>query len=411
MNNRGYLFCNYNLRDLLESKKQDLLRKIDNEQSEYLANVNVDNYLEYLYNEFEMQLPIIDEDNIVIDQHEGKVERYNPSYTYINYVDGVVMYILIPYQGDKNLFLAKPSQYTTSFPMANINEQFIVIEMGLSISEVETYNINEILKTRIDCIKNYLSYIDNDIKEFNKKIKEIAKERIIYKTNNYKKICKMNSTLKYKINRNLNAPLTYKVPNITKRIKLQRPDATSKQIIPEPEVAINIYNDIIEICSNMAKVMERSPKDFANMKEETIRSHFLVQLNGQYEGQATGETFNSNGKTDILIRNDNQNVFIAECKFWKGKKGYLSTIDQLLGYVTYRDTKTAIFMFVKNKNFTEVFQQMKKTVTEHPNFIKFINSYTPPQDSSAFRCEFKNQNDKEKHFYITIMAFCIPNVC
>ena len=112
-----------------------------------------------------------------------------------------------------------------------------------------------------------------------------------------------------------------------------------------------------------------------------------------------------------MIRNDNQNVFIAECKFWKGKKGYLSTIDQLLGYVTYRDTKTAIFMFVKNKNFTEVFQQMKETVTEHPNCIKFIDSYTPPKDSSAFRCEFKNQNDEEKHFYITFMAFCIPIVC
>ena len=53
-------------------------------------------------------------------------------------------------------------------------------------------------------------------------------------------------------------------------------------------------------------------------------------------------------------------------------------------------------------------QQMKEAVTEHPNFIKFINSYTPPKDSSAFRCEFKNQNDEEKHFYITIMAFCIP---
>ena len=158
----------------------------------------------------------------------------------------------------------------------------------------------------------------------------------------------------------------------------------------------------------MAVVMERSSKVFSNMDEETIRTHFLVQLNGHYQGQATGETFNSNGKTDILIRNDNQNVFIAECKFWKGKKGYLSTIDQLLGYVTYRDTKTAIFMFVKNKNFTEVFQQMKETVTEHSNFVKFIDSYTQPKGSSAFRCEFKNQNDAEKHFYITIMAFCIP---
>ncbi len=31
------------------------------------------------------------------------------------------------------------------------------------------------------------------------------------------------------------------------------------------------------------------------MTANTVRSHFLVQLNGHYEGQATGETFNSGG--------------------------------------------------------------------------------------------------------------------
>lgn len=196
------------------------------------------------------------------------------------------------------------------------------------------------------------------------------------------------------------------MPNVIQKIEIIKPLA--KQPSPEPIIEEKEYDNILQICSDMTMVMERSPKAFVNMGEEDLRTHFLVQLNGQYQGQATGETFNSNGKTDILIRNDNQNVFIAECKFWKGKKGYLSTIDQLLGYVTYRDTKTAVFMFVRNKNFTEVFQQMKEVVTEHSNFVRFIDSYVPPKGSSAFRCEFKNQNDKDKHFYITIMAFCTP---
>lgn len=410
MSHPGYLFSNYYLSAILETKKQDLFRKIDNDSSEYLANVNIDDYLEYLYSEFEMQTPTIDEDNIEIDQLEQKVERYNDFHTRIGYVDGIAMHVLIPYYGDKNLFLAKPSAYTTSFPQAGINTQFIVIEIGLSMSEVEDLPVQQIIQQQIDCIKAYLSFIENDLKIFNSQIKEIAKERINYRLENYKKICKMNSTLKYKINRNPEAPLTYKVPNIIKKVKFQKPKADLKTIMSEPEIEQKEYDNIIEVCSSMAKVMERSPRDFANMNEETIRSHFLVQLNGQYEGQATGETFNSNGKTDILIRSENQNVFIAECKFWKGKKGYLSTIDQLLGYVTYRDTKTAVFMFVKNKNFTEAFKQMQEVIKEHHNFVRFIESYTPPKGSSAFRCKFKNQNDEEKHFYITIMAFCIPQM-
>ena len=50
----------------------------------------------------------------------------------------------------------------------------------------------------------------------------------------------------------------------------------------------------------MTHVMERSPSAFATADEETLRQHFLVQLNGHFEGQATGETFNAAGKTDIL---------------------------------------------------------------------------------------------------------------
>jgi len=45
------------------------------------------------------------------------------------------------------------------------------------------------------------------------------------------------------------------------------------------------------------------------MDEESIRQHFLVQLNGQYEGQATGETFNFEGKTDILVRSEGKKHF------------------------------------------------------------------------------------------------------
>ena len=93
------------------------------------------------------------------------------------------------------------------------------------------------------------------------------------------------------------------------------------------------YDEILAIVRNMVKVMEQSPRAFEKMGEEDLRTHFLVQLNGQYEGRATGETFNYQGKTDILIREEAKNVFIAECKFWGGEKHFLETIDQLLSYL------------------------------------------------------------------------------
>lgn len=60
------------------------------------------------------------------------------------------------------------------------------------------------------------------------------------------------------------------------------------------------------------------------------------------------------GKTDILLRADSRNVFIAECKFGRGPAAMAEAVDQLLGYLSGRDTKAAILRFHRGRNFTDV---------------------------------------------------------
>ena len=120
-------------------------------------------------------------------------------------------------------------------------------------------------------------------------------------------------------------------------------------------------------------VIERSPGSFASLDEEAIRTHFLLQLNGHYEGLATGETFNSSGKTDILIRTDNRNVFIAECKFWRGPKSFTDAIGQLLGYLSWRDSKCALLIFNKTKDSSAVRQKMHEIMLAKAEYRKTIN--------------------------------------
>ncbi|MCF5211465.1 hypothetical protein [Pseudomonas syringae] len=62
------------------------------------------------------------------------------------------------------------------------------------------------------------------------------------------------------------------------------------------------YERVLKIMQDMALVVERSPAAFKSMDEEGLRQHFLVQLNAQFEGKASGETFNMSGKTVILLR-------------------------------------------------------------------------------------------------------------
>lgn len=155
--------------------------------------------------------------------------------------------------------------------------------------------------------------------------------------------------------------------------------------------------------------MERSPSTFVKLKETDIRNLLLVFLNDLYEGQASGETFNSKGRTDILIREKDNNIFIAECKFWKGPSKIDSTIRQLFKYVTWRDTKIAILFFIKNKNFSKVLMNIKETVPLNVNYLKkFQFQKKNLQDQTIFSYVFKHPKDIHKEIYLTILAFHIP---
>lgn len=183
----------------------------------------------------------------------------------------------------------------------------------------------------------------------------------------------MAETLGLPIKKRNNTPTTYSIP-LTKREKprVELPKATTSPARLEPILADEEYKYILSVLNYMATVMEKSPKDFETMGEELLRTHFLVHLNGQYQGQATGETFNHRGKTDILLNVKGKNVFIAECKFWGGEKMFLETIDQILSYLSWRDTKTAILVFNRNKNFSDVLNVIKGTVPKHSCFKKVL---------------------------------------
>ena len=192
-------------------------------------------------------------------------------------------------------------------------------------------------------------------------------------------------------------------PRRQPRIERSKPSAGVFK--PEPSLPEEEYEFILSILKNMVQVMERSPHAFGKMGEEDLRWHFLVQLNAQYEGQATGETFNFQGKTDILLRSEDRNVFIAECGFWKGEKNFLEKIDQLLSYLSWRDTKTALILFNRNANFTDVLSKITSAVSKHACFKRDRGRL----DETTFRYIFHQPADSNPELTLMVMAFDVPD--
>jgi hypothetical protein len=195
------------------------------------------------------------------------------------------------------------------------------------------------------------------------------------------------------------------IPLVKKR-SVKPLQTSGKPFTAEPALLEANYNQILESLQKMSEQIERSPKTYAELSENDIRNILLVSLNDSYSGNATGETFSKRGKSDIYITENGKCIFIAECKIWKGPASLTGAIDQILDYTTWRNTKTAILLFNKNKRISEVLEKIIPTVETHAYHKR--TATMGPQES-IFRFTLKNKDDPGRKLQLAILVFDIPS--
>lgn len=366
-----YFFSEYNVFEFIENRKSLVSSQIRSLEQDYLLNVNEEELVAALVDQFRLDVPTIIDDAIHIADHsETQVDVSRDPYRGITdrsrpfYVSGTTLTIAIPFEGNPQLFRVRPNLYSNSYPGGTIvdNEiHFVYTTAGEDSTEIETN-----YKRTVAEIKQYLDILRGFIEnQFNNQLQASIREQVSQRKKKIIAGSEMVASLGLPIKRRDGAPTTYAIPLSRRKPKIELPRATSTAFPPEPILDLDEYEHILSIMKNMVSVMEQSPSAFEQMNEEHLRTQFLVQLNAQYEGKATAETFNYQGKTDILLRSQGKNVFIVECKFWKGAKSLTDAIDQLLSYLSWRDTKTAILLFNRNANLTKVLQQIVPIAKTH----------------------------------------------
>jgi hypothetical protein len=167
-----------------------------------------------------------------------------------------------------------------------------------------------------------------------------------------------------------------------------------------------MYSEILQLFHDFGKQMERLPATYRGRDEQTLRDLFLLMLKQHFgiEGSATGETFNASGKTDILLRYENRNLFVAEFKFWQGAKSHFDTIDQLLSYLTWRDSKAAIVYFVRGKEMVAPMRAVEESTPRHPAFL----SLAARKEDSWFSYELHLPGDVEQTVKVAVLCFHLP---
>jgi hypothetical protein len=254
-------------------------------------------------------------------------------------------------------------------------------------------------------IKEVLERVNNDIRAVNVEMFNEFKRQLIQRINNLDRHSALLGALPFPLEHRHDAP-EVAVPLVRREMRVATKQESSPGKPPDYFLEQKEYENILAVLADMSRVLEFNPSVFHKLDEESLRWLLLVPLNGHYKGQATGETFNAAGKTDIIIKHDSKNIFIAECKKWTGGAALTAAIDQLLGYVTIHDTKTALILFVPNKDFSAVRDQIVGLVEKHGAYAEHDAAYNP---GNAFRFVLKKPDDSKITLQMTVMLFHVPN--
>ena len=405
---KGLLFCTYDLSQTLRNAMQKMREEVEGLDPNRLLNTAPDDLKRYLAEKYRIEPLRLLRENWYADHSDMPVDVRHDSMRWIDdrsrpaMVPGERTEVRVPFEGEAELFYAQANTWSTNPPRAIIERNELVLRYDTP-SDAPS-DVRPLIDQALNAIEQYLGWQSGMLAEHNNALPAAAEESIRQRRERLLAQSQRAASLGIPIKRRSDAPQTYAIPSVRKRATPSLPPASAAAFTPEPAWAMEHYEHALRVMQNMALVFERSPEAFKTMDEEALRQHFLVQLNAQFEGRATGETFNMSGKTDILLREGERNVFIAECKFWKGPKAFGEAIDQLLGYRTWRDSKTAILVFNRGTGTSTVLAGIDTVAKAHANYKR---SATWPHES-GFRYIFHSPGDANRELILTVLVFHVP---
>lgn len=394
-----------------------IVKSIDSEiesvSENYILTVSEEQYSEYLINKYSIELPEIHFSEVYADSYEKEVSAEDyPSrfdvYRGEKYKRTVIQFF-VPVSGNSEVLKYFPG--INSITIGGGITNFEVENSNLKLELIDFYNHADKVKQIFDENVNnsHRKYDDllSDIKIFNNSLSCHIEGKINEIKGKFLQKNEFMYSLGVPIKKKLDTPQTFSVPkpNLRTKISIVKPSVSNEIFKPEPTLTIEIYNQILKLINDIGKNFERLPSTYNNKGEEDLRDHIIMTLDPNFEyGSATGETFNKNGKTDIQLRYDSSVIFIAECKFWSGERGYLKTISQLLNYLTWRDTKASLIIFVKRKELSTILIKVKDVTSSHKNYLSFVSK----SDENWFNYKFHLNGDKNREVMLAIQLFHLP---
>ncbi|WP_030775894.1 hypothetical protein [Streptomyces sp. NRRL F-2664] len=391
------LFSNGDLADTLNHKLGQIANAVAGRSENDLLELPQADIYETLRARFIIDPIVLDRDGITAEPIEDGYMATRHFGLKVTTVTGVV-----PISGDQALLGLRPNHYTHNPPAATVRTGELRISWSGPVNPAPSA-VQQGIDKQLHEIQQWLDWSKAQVTAYDESAGQLIVSEVQARKERALANRGLQASLGFPMRKRADAD-TYAVPITRKKIAPRRTAPTAQPFKPEPALDNKQYEAALEVLWHQRNQLERAFTTVAKMGEEQIRDLLLVNLNGHFEGQAAGEVFNAVGKTDILIREEDRHIFIGECKIWRGPKTITDTLNQLLSYLTWRDTKAALVLFIRSGIPSETIAKALVKFREHPNYKREGQQLTGERHDFVFTAT----SDPNQEIKLAFLPFHLP---
>lgn len=401
-----YLFTSGDLLSILQVRHQRALQAIEQWNPDQLLATAEADVVDYLITEYSVTCPVL---------HRGQAEQL-PVTEEVTRLQGMwgdeafekretKIVIAVPSDGEADVFKYHATTGSSLPPRGDVGDGELRLTWIGEVSFSDPAAVRRSLDRELDNVEQHLSWCRNDIERYNAGLRTRIASQVAQRRAKLLADRSLEAGIGFPIRQRPDAS-KYSVPVRRRQIAPTRPPTAQGPFQPEPALPDAQYGQALEVLRNARNALERSPSMTAHLGEEKIRDLLLMFLNAQFEGAAMGEVFNAAGKTDILIRAEDRNVFIAECKIWKSPKTIPEALTQLLSYLVWRDTKAALLLFIRSGQPTTIIEKAVAEIRKHPNFKRTHGTATAGE---RYDFVLHANGDPNQEIHLAFMPFALQD--
>jgi len=392
------LFRRGELRDFLDVRIQSVMDRLEQMGEDEVLSRSTDDVVEELVGRARLEPLVIGADPIDGGVAEGS-ERVRDMWDGSTYRQPVFnVHAVFEFTGDSDLLLYSPSTRLLTQINADIGATTLTVRTALPAQQqVDETAARQAYEREMGWIRTNAAHSTSEVTQFNSSLDQRIRPAVEDRKEFLRTRRSLAGALGFPLKKRTDAPAP---------VSIQRKQLSSSRLATpqprqpyrdEPALTEAQYQEVIGVVESTMLAMERTPSVASGKNEEELRDLILVQLNGAFKGSATGETFVQQGKTDLLVRMDDRHVFVGECKWWTGQKALGSAIDQLLGYLPWRDEKAALILFIARKDASAVIEKVDQAIRSHPAFKRVGTASDEPARRRNFILGQPDDREREIH--------------